>query len=61
MKFYSQCCFTYSDGTSFLLSKEFESESDAASWLTYYIDLFSDFSPVFDLCELDDDLEEILT
>ena len=56
MKYFSQCCFTYSDGTSFQLSKEFESESDAVSWMLLYMDLFSDLTPVCDLCFLEDDI-----
>ena len=58
MKYFTQCSFTYSDGTSFVLSKEFACVSDAISWLLSYMDLFSDFTPVFDICELVDDLED---
>ena len=59
MKYFSQCRFTYSDGTCFQLSQEFESSSDAVSWILFYMDLFSDFTPTFDIREIDNDLEAL--
>ena len=57
MNCFAQCSFTYSDGTNFLLSKEFTSVSDAVSWTVSYMDLFSEFIPTFDICPISDDLE----
>lgn len=58
MKYFAQCSFTYSDGSCFLLSKEFESDSDAVSWIVSYMDIFSEFTPTFDICPISSDLED---
>ena len=57
MKYLAKTSFIDYDGTFCQLSKEFESVSDAVSWIVSYMDLSFKTIPSFDIFPISDDSE----
>lgn len=57
MKYFAQVSFTYFDGTFFQLSKSFDSLYLAHSWVAFYLECLDDCNPIYDISEIEVDLD----
>lgn len=59
MKFFVEVSFFDNEGIHFLLSKSFDSSYESSLWVVSHLDQYSEFHPVFDIYEYDDEMEDL--